>query len=183
MNLNLKKQIEPLINLIKNTRNAEKVYELIEQLEIILKIYLARNKHDSEIWILLALTIYQAPIHNIPDAEQYYNPRNRRWYFNSNFTFSLNQKTARSNTFATKNSSIGVFDVYHNIETSSYWLTFDKKLQYEIYYHYLMQSFHETFYYLNVHREMLDLFVFQLLRKGFLKELDCLMTISQFKNI
>ena len=71
MNLNLKKQIEPLINLIKNTRNAEKVYELIEQLEIILKIYLARNKHDSEIWILLALTIYQAPIHNIPDAEQY----------------------------------------------------------------------------------------------------------------
>ena len=43
-----------------------------------------------------------------------------------------------------------------------------------------MQSFYDSFHYFNTHREMLDLFVFQLLRKGFLKELDYLMTIFRF---
>ena len=152
-------------------------------------------------------------IMDFPDAEQYYNPRNRRWYFNSHFhkkfhdafqmssfvndkkkfqsvvkqivdqrlTSKQNHKTALLNkSHLLKNISIDTFDIHEN---SSYWLTFDKTLQYEIYYHYLMQSFHESFHYFNTHREMLDLFVFQLLRKGFLKELDYLMTISRFKNI
>lgn len=148
-------------------------------------------------------------IMDFPDPEQYYNPRNRRWYLNNNFhlQFSSSLKTSsfvndkkklhsvwslpferkaemqsRKNAllnkaYMTKNVSINAIDISKN---SSYWLTFDKTLQYEIYYHYLMQSFHETFYYFNTHREMLDLFVFQLLRKGFLKELDYLMTVSRF---
>jgi hypothetical protein len=149
-------------------------------------------------------------IMDFPDVEQYYNPRNRRWYFNSHFhvefsdalqkssfvndkkkfqsivkhlvdrrlTSKQNQKTSFLNkSHLLKNRSIDTFDIHEN---SSYWLTFDKTLQYEIYYHYLMQSFHESFHYFNTHREMLDLFVFQLLRKGFLKELDYLMTIFRF---
>nr|WVD55840.1 cell division protein [Tetradesmus sp. JML-2023a] len=94
---------------------------------------------------------------DFPDAEQYYNPRNRRWYFHGK-SFINNRK---------------------NI---SYWFTFDMNLQYEIYYHYLMQSFHETFQYFDKNREMFDSFVFYLLQKGFLKELDCLTTISRFKQ-
>ncbi len=108
---------------------------------------------------------------DFPDAEQYYNPRNRRWYFNGksteNFLFSPEGKTSM---FRTK-------------KNSSYWLTFDITLQYEIYYHYLMQSFHETFQFFDKNREMLDFFVFHLLRKGFLKELDYLTTISRFQNL
>lgn len=131
---------------------------------------------------------------DFPDAEQYYNPKNRRWYLNNNFQFfNFSAKSSFLNENTKPHCQKIVLDHkslknkferdYNTNSDYSYWLTFDKTLQYEIYYHYLMQSFHETFYYLNVHREMLDLFVFQLLRKGFLKELDCLMTISQFKNI
>lgn len=94
---------------------------------------------------------------DFPDAEQYYNPRNRRWYFNEKL-----QKN---------NAKIGL-----------YWLNFDRNLQYEIYYHYLMQSFHESFQYFDKNREMLDYFVFLLLRKGFLKEFDYLTTISRFQT-
>nr|WVD55979.1 cell division protein [Tetradesmus bajacalifornicus] len=94
---------------------------------------------------------------DFPDAEQYYNPRNRRWYFHGK-SFTKNHKNL------------------------SYWFTFDMNLQYEIYYHYLMQSFHETFQYLDKNREMFDSFVFYLLQKGFLKEIDCLMIISRFKQ-
>jgi SpoVK/Ycf46/Vps4 family AAA+-type ATPase len=94
---------------------------------------------------------------DFPDAEQYYNPRNRRWYFHGK-SFAKNRQNL------------------------SYWFTFDMNLQYEIYYHYLMQSFHETFQYFDKNREMFDSFVFYLLQKGFLKELDCLMTISRFKQ-
>lgn len=128
---------------------------------------------------------------DFPDAEQYYNPKNRRWYFNSNsfsqisenLSFGNNKKTSSQKidffdkTYAVKNSSLNILNIS---KTQSYWLTFDKTLQYEIYYHYLMQSFHKTYNYLNTHREMLDLLVFQLLRKGFLKELDYLITISRF---
>lgn len=94
---------------------------------------------------------------DFPDAEQYYNPRNRRWYFHGK-SFTKNRQNV------------------------SYWFTFDMNLQYEIYYHYLMQSFHETFQYFDKNREMFDSFVFYLLQKGFLKEFDCLMTISRFKQ-
>lgn len=128
---------------------------------------------------------------DFPDAEQYYNPKNRRWYFNNNsfsqisenLSFVNNKKTSSQKidffdkTYAVKNSSLNILNIS---KTQSYWLTFDKTLQYEIYYHYLMQSFHKTYNYLNTHREMLDLLVFQLLRKGFLKELDYLITISRF---
>nr|YP_009450177.1 cell division protein [Pectinodesmus pectinatus]AOS53052.1 cell division protein [Pectinodesmus pectinatus] len=105
---------------------------------------------------------------DFPDAEQYYNPRNRRWYFhgqsNTDFLVFPERKTSG-------------FDKKENL---SYWLTFDTTLQHEIYYHYLMQSFHETFQFLDKNREMFDFFVFHLLRKGFLKELDYLTTISRF---
>jgi SpoVK/Ycf46/Vps4 family AAA+-type ATPase len=94
---------------------------------------------------------------DFPDAEQYYNPRNRRWYFHGK-SFAKNRQNV------------------------SYWFTFDMNLQYEIYYHYLMQSFHETFQYFDKNREMFDSFIFYLLQKGFLKEVDCLMTISRFKQ-
>jgi len=94
---------------------------------------------------------------DFPDAEQYYNPRNRRWYFHGNSVTNLQKN-------------------------SSSWLTFDMNLQYEIYYHYLMQSFHESFQFFDKNREMFDFFVFNLLRKGFLKELDYLTTISRFQN-
>nr|WVD55771.1 cell division protein [Tetradesmus distendus] len=94
---------------------------------------------------------------DFPDAEQYYNPRNRRWYFHGK-SFINNRKNV------------------------SYWFTFHTNLQYEIYYHYLMQSFHETFQYFDQNREMFDYFIFSLLQKGFLKELDCLTTISRFKQ-
>jgi SpoVK/Ycf46/Vps4 family AAA+-type ATPase len=94
---------------------------------------------------------------DFPDAEQYYNPRNRRWYFHGKSLIN-----SRKNV--------------------SYWFTFHMNLQYEIYYHYLMQSFHETFQYFDKNREMFDYFIFSLLQKGFLKELDCLTTISRFKQ-
>nr|WVD55910.1 cell division protein [Tetradesmus dimorphus] len=93
---------------------------------------------------------------DFPDAEQYYNPRNRRWYFHGK-------------------------SLINNHKNVSYWFTFHMNLQYEIYYHYLMQSFHEMFQYFDKNREMFDYFIFHLLRKGFLKELDCLTTISRFK--
>eukprot|EP00882_Tetradesmus_deserticola_P000019 GHRQ01000020.1.p1 GENE.GHRQ01000020.1~~GHRQ01000020.1.p1 ORF type:complete len:3641 (+),score=1421.03 GHRQ01000020.1:8842-19764(+) len=95
---------------------------------------------------------------DFPDAEQYYNPRNRRWYFYGK-------------------------SFINNSKNISYWFTFDMNLQYEIYYHYLMQSFHETFQYFDKNREMFDSFVFYLLQKGFLKEFDCLTTISRFKQL
>nr|WVD55702.1 cell division protein [Tetradesmus sp. JML-2023c] len=94
---------------------------------------------------------------DFPDAEQYYNPRNRRWYFHGK-------------------------SLTNNRKNVSFWFTFDMNLQYEIYYHYLMQSFHETFQYFDQNREMFDYFVFDLLQKGFLKELDYLTTISRFKQ-
>jgi len=92
---------------------------------------------------------------DFPDAEQYYNPRNRRWYFNSRLS---------------KNDE----------KNFSFWLSFDTNLQHEIYYHYFMQSFQESFHYFDKNREMLDFFVFSLLEKGFLKELDYLTTLSRF---
>nr|WNK75868.1 FtsH [Scenedesmaceae sp. YH-2023b] len=94
---------------------------------------------------------------DFPDTEQYYNPRNRRWYFNSKICENFNKN-------------------------STYWLTFDTTLQYEIYYHFLMQTFHQTFHSFNNQREMLDYFVYSLLKKGFLKELDFLTTLSRFQK-
>jgi len=92
---------------------------------------------------------------DFPDAEHYYNPRNRRWYFQSN---SLKTST----------------------QNSSYWLNFHTNLQYEIYYHFFMQSFHETYEYFNKNREIFDFFVFSLLKTGSLKEFDYLTTNLRF---
>jgi hypothetical protein len=93
---------------------------------------------------------------DFPDSEHYYSPRNRRWYFNTH------SKTS--------------------IQYSSYWLNFDTNLQYEIHYHFLIQSFQETYEYFDKNREMLDFFVFSLLKTGFLKELDYLTTTSRFQK-
>ena len=94
---------------------------------------------------------------DFPDAEQYYNPRNRRWY--------LNTKNTDSNS----------------LNNSNYWLTFDLNLQYEIYYHFLMQSFHQSFEYFDNQREMIDFYVYHLLNKGLLTEVDFLNTFSRFQ--
>ncbi len=91
---------------------------------------------------------------DFPDAEQYYNPRNRRWYF---------EKTSQTQSF-------------------SAWFTFDIDLQYEIYYHSFYQVFSETFSYFDKNREYMDFFVFQFLRKGFLSELDFLTTKTRFEK-
>ena len=96
---------------------------------------------------------------DFPDAEQYYNPRNRRWFFKSNFQFI--EKTSTN---------------------SSFWSIFEKDLQYEIFSHYLMESFYQSFSYFEKKREMLDFFAFHLLYKGFLKEFDFLTTFSRFKK-
>lgn len=89
---------------------------------------------------------------DFPDAEQYYNPRNRRWYFDKN---------------ASKQTT---------------WFTFDSNLQYEIYYHSFFSVFSETFAYFDQNREYLDFAAFQLLQKGFLSELDYLTTKTRFEN-
>lgn len=94
---------------------------------------------------------------DFPDAEQYYNPRNRRWFFKSNFQFANQVST-----------------------NSSFWSIFEKDLQYEIFSHYLMESFYQSFSYFEKKREMLDFFAFHLLSKGFLKEFDFLTTFSRF---
>jgi SpoVK/Ycf46/Vps4 family AAA+-type ATPase len=93
---------------------------------------------------------------DFPDSEHYYSPRNRRWYFNANSKM-LNRN-------------------------ASYWLNFDTNLQYEIHHHFLIQSFQETYQYFDKNREMLDFFVFSLLKTGFLKELDYLTTTSRFQK-
>ncbi len=91
---------------------------------------------------------------DFPDAEQYYNPRNRRWYFEKNFC----EKKI----------------------DSSKWFKLDLHLQYEIYYHSFFQVFYETFLYFDKNRELLDFFVSQLLQKGSLKELDSLTILTRF---
>lgn len=96
---------------------------------------------------------------DFPDAEQYYNPRNRRWFFKSNSNSQYPEKSVIKSTF---------------------WSIFEKDLQYEIFSHFLMESFYESFSYFEKKREMLDFFAFHLLSKGFLKEIDFLTTFSRF---
>jgi SpoVK/Ycf46/Vps4 family AAA+-type ATPase len=96
---------------------------------------------------------------DFPDAEQYYNPRNRRWFFKSKSNSQYAEKSVQNSTF---------------------WSIFEKDLQYEIFSHFLMESFYESFSYFEKKREMLDFFVFHLLSKGFLKEIDFLTTFSRF---
>jgi hypothetical protein len=96
---------------------------------------------------------------DFPDAEQYYNPRNRRWFFKSKSNSQYAEKSVMNSTF---------------------WSIFEKDLQYEIFSHFLMESFYESFSYFEKKREMLDFFAFHLLSKGFLKEIDFLTTFSRF---
>jgi SpoVK/Ycf46/Vps4 family AAA+-type ATPase len=96
---------------------------------------------------------------DFPDAEQYYNPRNRRWFFKSNSDFQTVEDFSKNSTF---------------------WSIFEKDLQYEIFSHFLMESFYQSFSYFEKKREMLDFFAFQFLLKGFLKEFDFLTTFSRF---
>nr|YP_009238222.1 cell division protein [Chlorotetraedron incus]AMO01100.1 cell division protein [Chlorotetraedron incus] len=62
----------------------------------------------------------------------------------------------------------------------NYWLSFENALQYEIYSHFIMESFYKTYIYFNKNRELLDYFVFKFLQKGSLKELDFIFTFSRF---
>jgi SpoVK/Ycf46/Vps4 family AAA+-type ATPase len=92
---------------------------------------------------------------DFPDCDQYYNPRNRRWFFN-------------------------VSSKKESLENSTFWALFEKDLQYEIFYHFLLESFQENFSYFDKQREMLDFFVYNLLQKGVLKEFHFLITFSRF---
>jgi hypothetical protein len=92
---------------------------------------------------------------DFPDCDQYYNPRNRRWFFKVSSKKDLT-------------------------ENSTFWALFEKDLQYEIFYHFLLESFQENFSYFDKQREMLDFFVYNLLQKGVLKEFDFLTTFSRF---
>ena len=98
---------------------------------------------------------------DFPDADQYYNPRNRRWFFKSNSHFQSVEDFSKNSTF---------------------WSIFEKDLQYEIFSHFLMESFYQSFSYFEKKREMLDFFAFHLLYKGFLKEFDFLTTFSRFEE-
>nr|YP_009238148.1 cell division protein [Chromochloris zofingiensis]AMO01026.1 cell division protein [Chromochloris zofingiensis] len=85
---------------------------------------------------------------DFPDAEQFYNPRRRRWFLSTGYW--------------------------------GYWLSFEKTLQNEIYYHYMILCFNKTFNFLNHHREILDYFAYNFLHKGVLKEIDLVSTFSRF---
>lgn len=69
---------------------------------------------------------------------------------------------------------------YLNSTFSNYWLTFEKSLSYEIYNHYLAQSFNQSFNYLDKNREILDSFSYNYLTKGQLLEIDLLSTLARF---
>jgi SpoVK/Ycf46/Vps4 family AAA+-type ATPase len=96
---------------------------------------------------------------DFPDAEQYYNPRNRKWFFNLKSNCETKLQFSKNTTF---------------------WAIFEKDLQYEIFSHFLMESFYQSFSNFEKKREMLDFFAFSLLSKGFLKEFDFLTTYSRF---
>nr|YP_009237947.1 cell division protein [Pseudomuriella schumacherensis]AMO01373.1 cell division protein [Pseudomuriella schumacherensis] len=61
-----------------------------------------------------------------------------------------------------------------------YWSSFEKTLQYEIYYHFTIQCFNKTFNYLETQREILDFFAYAFLKKGSLKEIDLVTFLSRF---
>lgn len=61
-----------------------------------------------------------------------------------------------------------------------YWSSFEKTLQYEIYYHFTIQCFNKTFNYLESQREILDFFAYAFLKKGSLKEIDLVTLLSRF---
>ena len=61
-----------------------------------------------------------------------------------------------------------------------YWLTFEKTFQSEIYYHFVMECFNLATNSLDTQREILDYFAYLFLRKGVLKEIDLISTLSRF---
>lgn len=92
---------------------------------------------------------------DFPDCEQYYNPRNRRWFFEVNSTN----------------------DSFQNETVLS---MFEKDFQYEIFSHFLIEAFYKNFSYFDTQREMLDFSVSNLLQKRTLKEFDFLTIFSRF---
>jgi hypothetical protein len=96
---------------------------------------------------------------DFPDTEQYYNPRNRKWFF------KLESDSQNEG---------------HPSKNSTFWAIFEKDLQYEIFSHFFIESFYQSFADFEKKREMLDFFAFSLLSKGFLKEFDFLAINSRF---
>jgi SpoVK/Ycf46/Vps4 family AAA+-type ATPase len=135
------------------------------------KLPLGKNKSANETFEFLM---------DFPDAEQYYNPRNRRWFFKS--TFSHIDNTSHSAMILLPNGETKKLNE-NLLPNSTFWEIFEKDLQYEIFSHFLMESFYQSFAYFEKKREMLDFFVFYLLHKGFLKEFDFLTTFSRFKKL
>jgi len=85
---------------------------------------------------------------DFPDSDQYYNPRQRRWFLNSSY--------------------------------SSYWTSFEKTIPYEIYSHFMIQAFNESYNFLDSQREILDYFTYFYLKKGVLKEIDLVSIKARF---
>jgi hypothetical protein len=73
---------------------------------------------------------------DFPDADQHYNPRNRRWLL-----------TSRSGS-------------YHN------WFDFDKTIYSEIYSHFIFDSFVKAYYIYEQNREVLDFYAYYVLKNG-----------------
>jgi hypothetical protein len=94
------------------------------------------------------------------DAEQYYNPRIRKWILKS----SMN--------------SIGGTALGLSAELKQ--PVPETIFTYEIYYHFLMQAFYKTYNYFDKNRELLDYFVFKYLLKGSLLELNSIFMLTRF---
>jgi SpoVK/Ycf46/Vps4 family AAA+-type ATPase len=92
---------------------------------------------------------------DFPDSEQYYNPRNRRWFLSK-------------------------FQKQNIVNQPSFLLDFDLDLQYEIYYHFFMESFHANFKYFDKKREVVDFFVFDLFQKTIFQEFESLSIFTRF---
>nr|YP_009238018.1 cell division protein [Neochloris aquatica]AMO00827.1 cell division protein [Neochloris aquatica] len=68
--------------------------------------------------------------------------------------------------------------VFNNIFFNRF--NFENTFTYEIYYHFLMQSFHEAYSYFDKNRELLDYFIFKYLEKGSILELNSIFILSRF---
>jgi SpoVK/Ycf46/Vps4 family AAA+-type ATPase len=95
------------------------------------------------------------------DADQYYNPRIRKWILRSSIH---SVGLAQTSQFMEPNQSSSSENIF----------------TYEIYYHFLMQAFYKTYNYFDKNRELLDYFIFKYLLKGSLLELNSIFMLTRF---
>jgi hypothetical protein len=108
---------------------------------------------------------------DFPDAEQYYNPRIRKWILRSSIHSVVNPLASKQLQVGTQTS--------HFMEPNQSSLS-ENIFTYEIYYHFLMQAFYKTYNYFDKNRELLDYFIFKYLLKGSLLELNSIFMLTRF---